>query len=280
MDERHFTFYDAERRLPNQVVLLELLEKNGYETKGKYILTSENIGIPITSMLLLCKESLDVIVKEQNSLLENERNKVVATLTLDQFYEETSFSPLSAGLSDSKSLSWSKEKVWDIDPAPTISGSVVAYQSYIYKPDPPIGKLTEIFKAPNQNWVVYNPVIHAKQPHLNEINLIQIYKNIILFSEFTYAVQQRVSSEGSSLKNHCNKTFTPVKRGRHFDSVCGKRGGIIHGGSFKLKIDSMTSKLIFENEKDDVATKFTKSFSEMIEWVDGTYDEMASCLAR
>jgi hypothetical protein len=59
----------------------------------------------------------------------------------------------------------------------------------------------------------------------------------------------------------------------------GNGGGIIHEGSFKIKIDPMTSKLTFGKENDSVATKYRKSFDEMLEWIDTMYKEMNSYLS-
>ena len=64
-DERYFNFYDQKKRLTNQVDLLSRLENKGYEIKNKMILSTEKIGIPVTAILLLLKESLDHIVNFQ-----------------------------------------------------------------------------------------------------------------------------------------------------------------------------------------------------------------------
>jgi hypothetical protein len=256
---------------------LAILQNNGFEEKGKYVLTTENIGIPITSMLLLAKESLDFINNEQNSLLENESNRVVDRLTQERFYKETLFSPPAAGLNVPEGFFWSKERVWSIDYRPTVSGSVVAYQSYIYKPSDAIQDLTTIWPTHNQNWVVYSGLVHSTLP-LRSKNLIQIYKHIILFSELSYAVEERVGSEREIFEGHFEVKLPRVEMGGDFISVCGKRGGIIHGASFKLNIDPKSSELVFGKEGDDVASKYNSSFDEMIAWVDANYAAMKAHL--
>jgi len=280
MDERHFSYYDVNHRLQSQTILLDLLEKKGLEKKGTYILTTDNIGIPVTSMLLLIRDSFSYIDNEQKEFLKNENNKIVDTLNLENLCKETktSFDPMVAGLSPD--IYWDKCRIWDINPSPTVSGSVVAYQSILYKPQQPIGSnLTEIFKAQDKSNVrIYKSVIHVPTVIESTKNMIQIYKNIILFSELMYALQQRVIVERRTFENVFHTKIAKIQSGNNFKSVCGKRSGIIHGGSFKLRIKSETSTMTIGNNDNDICDIFSKSFDEAISWIDQTYCEMMNKL--
>ena len=71
MDERHFDFYDKQNRLDKQPILQSNLEKQGFEKDNKYILTVKNFGVPVTSILLIMKDSQNRILKMQDELNKN-----------------------------------------------------------------------------------------------------------------------------------------------------------------------------------------------------------------
>ncbi len=278
-DERHFNFYDIPlKRLPNQIALLEKLESLGYEQKGKFILTTESIGIPVTSILLLLKEALEFIINEQHEFDKNETDKIVANLSFTDLINEIPDLIIINSTNLPQSFYYEKQKVWDLNTTPSISGSVVAYQSYIYVTPKPLGNNFDVFNYNGSRVTIYKSIIHNHSDILNEKNMIQLYKNIIMFVELSYALQQRIIEEQRLFKNFTNNHIKKLQFGNNFKSVCGKRSGIIHGGSFKLKIVPETSKIVLSKDKDVVSVKFEKSFHEVIEWTNNIYGEMLKAL--
>lgn len=272
MDERHFQFYDVSKRLKNQELLLEELIKLGFEIKGKYILTTSSIGIPITTMLIILKNTLKSIKDVQEVLLEISNNQPVFTISTDKLIADEGLS-IVPGSQHISSQMWDKKSVWYLEPTPSLSGSVAAYQTTLYKPKASLGDINSILFSTNQNVNIYKPVIHSLANKTNMKVLFELYKNIIIFLEFTYAFHERISSEIKQFNIKLAKSLTRLPLPTNFDQNCSRRGAFIHDGTFKLAINPENS-LFLIGDKDVLQDSFQKTYDEAILWADQIYGEM------
>ena len=278
-DERHFNFYDPQKRLPSQVDLLDRLEQNSYEVHNKRILTTEKIGIPVTAILLLLKESLDQIVNFQNELSTIGKNK---TKKIINEADLTTTGIINKNIGNSIiSNQWLQKEFWLADPneSPSGTGVVYVYESNQPLNSSPILSLNKYFTPGSQKVrILDNEIIRPADP-LKRKTLFGVYKNIILFLEFSYALSERITNEVESYENYTAQSISKLPLPKEFNKSCSRRGDVIHNGEFKLEVEPNASRIIF-GKNTDVQKSFELSYEEAVKYVNDIYGKMLKLLSQ
>lgn len=272
-DERHFNFYDPQKRIPNQIALLSELEAQGYEIRKKRILTTDKIGVPVTAILLIMKESLDLIKSEQAqiSLVGKYKSRTISEkdlMTRTGIVPGKTYTILT-------NQDWSEYEYYS--PASQSASGSATYEIYTgYEPKaqsyPP---LLDRFTSPNKNVIITNNEIIRTDQALKRKHLYQVYKSIISFLEFSYALSERVRFEIKSFETLTSKQISSINIPSEFNKNCNRRGQVVHNGEFHLEVEPNNSRIIFA-QKVDVEKSFEQTYDECVDWINQVYGQMLS----
>lgn len=275
-DERHFNFYDPQKRIPNQVSLLSKLETQGYEVRKKRILTTDKIGIPVTAILLIIKESLDVIKSEQNQLSIFGKSKITNTISEEELIDKLGIVP-GLGYKIVSNNEYIESEYYSPGEH-TASGTATVYVYNGYSPKYKLDKpLTDKFTSKDKSTEISQDEIKFRNNNKGRKTLYQIYKNIILFLEFTYAFAERVNFEIRTFENQVGKPTNKINIPAELNKNCSRRIQVIHNGEFHLEIEPNDSRIIFAN-KVDVEKSFDQTYDEAVVWINQVYGEMLRIL--
>ena len=179
---RFFNEYDELKRLTNQIELYKELESRGYEKYDKRILTTRNLGVPITIMLLLIKEASKIIAAKQNELIKSvihynsiTTNKIQTEYGLEIL--ETNQSTIPTEWEHTSSLYPSGDSY--------ISGSTVSRRVENFIPKTQINiLLSDIFKSSKKYMYIYRDYIQVVRMDEEKIPNINLFKSIAQLFEY------------------------------------------------------------------------------------------------
>ena len=116
------------------------------------------------------------------------------------------------------------------------------------------------------------------QEELQPLLMINIFKYLTQFLEFSYALKQRINTEVEMFNEHfaCNIDKPPTPS--LFDSFCNKRGSLIHSGNLKLIIDPDTA--ILKLGEINCIDSINTVMDEVCFWINDIYSKMCDVLER
>ena len=258
---------------PSGCILLNELEKKGYEIDGKYILTIRSFGVPTTVLYFLLVDCLNKINEFQNSLndgIDNTLFSVSSDLLPHELELNASYIPI---------ISWDKQTSKSIDHNQTASGSTAIGMSEWYFPNQQEYKtpLNEMYFSKSSNLEIGRDYIKKTSSiKENDKYLITVFKDILNFFESAYALKDRMESEFKSFSNLIGVPFK-LEIPKALNSICYKRGSIIHESNFDFDIAS-DNQLKFGNQK--IGTYLKKGIDEAENWINETYLNMVDELNK
>lgn len=275
-ERRYFNYYDTEERLPNQILLLEKLEEMNYEKDGRYILTNKKLGVPITIMLLLMKESMDLLFKEQDKL--NDLHQIKGKFTTKQMKDDFCLKTIDTLEIDIENYNWYFKQISYLEQVPSVSGCTVSVNTNILVPIEEFPRdIDSTFYSDNPNVFFHKNVVEVKPRNPDKHSMINIFKYTIQFLEFSYAVSQRLEAEQSKYKELFSIDINFLEKGPIFDSNCMKRKDFIHGGNLNIDINPKDSQLTLG--KNNLVNILNTGFDEACFWVDSIYGLMLEGIA-
>jgi hypothetical protein len=277
MNERHFNFYDSQGRLPNQPLLHHKLENNGFEKeKGKYILTAPNFGVPVTSILLLMEEANKNLLRIQNELNSTYKD----TFLPIQFQELQNKLDISGLIS---ATTWDYKNKLEVDNFTTSSGSTTFCEARLYIPREPRMdyRFSEHLKTTKPNIFIGSDYILEKIPHspdnLPKPYLIEVYKNLMMYFEFSYALSERITNHEIKtfklLTN--NKTIRFINSSGQFASNIMQRGTYTHSNFMNFSVSTNNDLMVDEKKVVDITNK---GLDSACKWVNEVYSIMLKSL--
>jgi len=276
-DGRVFNHYDAKKRLPMQVTLLRKLEELGYETKNKYILTNKRLGVPITIMLLLMKEAVEHILEEQCKV--EEVSRLISIKTTDELKKEFNVELISNDENNIKNASWEYKRCLYSNNEDIISGSSICSETNVFIPQESFNfPLEQVVKSSNSKIKIHKNVIQEIIEEPNSYSMIKLFKDIVLYLEFSYAVKERIKTEIESIKKLVSIEIDLPTNYKSFEKNCQRRGALIHGGILNVSINPSTARLCIS--KSDLVNSFEEGLNEACSWVNEVYSIMMSMLGN
>ena len=277
-DPRYFDSYSEHSKLPYQKLLLEKLLQNGCETNGKYILTTKNFGLPITSMLLIMRDSCQDLISLQNEAdkIHKRAPKPFTSIDIEKKFDVT-IDRDSPYFDDP----WKVAEMPENDPTLYTSGGNIHYTAeYAYLDQYEHGSIKPGIISNHPDTIIKERWIKKQtSDHLNgaSIPLIQIYKSLIIMLELSYAIHERVTnSEIRNFKKYSNKTLSvPIVKGV-FNENNQSRGELIHTGEIGIKFHPIEAK--FKFGKKNIEKIATDGFEETCAWVNQVYKNMYEAL--
>ena len=266
VDERYYNNYVENDPLDSQIELLNKLEAMGWEKDEDRILTTQNFGIPTTSILLLMKEAADEIEKIQTEICEkceNERikeNDLIKNHTIKIPHEEMKGNRFWKGKSSCK-----------LDEQSTVSGSGGFTFAQVIIPEGN-NKLPLDSYISSDSPKVFVGKDYIKVSEDKIVPLIKVYKATFQFHEFSYVLCERI--KGKEIAAFCKnaKIELPVPlMGKTFKGNIGRRIQIVHHSYFGFSIgDDLTIRI----SKRKLTEITRKGLNEAICWVDSVYKSM------
>jgi len=266
MDGRFIIDY-LDGKVPNQKTLLETLEIKGYETNIR-ILSIKSFGVPVTSLMLILNETLNKIKVFQEKLDERINTKLESIQSSDLPNE------LVIENETNTIINWDKGESMAIDTSITVSGSTaIGYAEWYYpSTDEFSTSLSDIYGSQNPSVEIgrdYIKVVRSEDENKRQF-LIHVFNDIINFFETAYALKDRIKFEQDKFK----ETFAEIdfpQIPRAINSVCMKRGSIIHDSSINFDI-STDNKLKFGDQR--IVDYLENGFNSAIQWIDQIYGLM------
>jgi len=265
MDKRFIEFYHK-GKVPNQVKIIKKLEENGYENGINNICTIKNFGVPVTILILLLFKKLENINKFQKEM-DEENDKITiddcnlpkGIQTKDNIYENVE--------------SWDRKISLDIDHTICNSGSMgFASQNWFFPPThSSYNDLNEIYFTSSNNIKIEKKCIkEIKKIKENNIHLIDVFEELFIFFELSYALKSRIKKEIDLFIKNFGKIEKPVIT-RKFNSICQQRGSIVHDNAIRFDINSENELTIFGKK---ITEYFSDGLKEATKWIDNIYDIM------
>jgi hypothetical protein len=277
---RFFNTYDESDRLPNQITLYEKMISAGVGNDVlNEILASKNVGVPMTIFLLLLKDSLVEIEKEQAKLSSLEVNKGnLSNIDLKSNYDIQLLKDLSRPANSWECDLWSLKQVPYHDFSPTISGSTVAYYSDVIIPDSmPDVPLGSLYGSDNPRVKFFPNVIQVKaETEPAPYPLISVFKHVAHFLEQSYAISERIDAEIQKFNHHFNVGLRRGMQPETFKAFCSKRTDYIHEGDLNVTIDPKTT--LLKTGKRELVSSATIAVDEACTWINGIYGEMVQAV--
>lgn len=266
VDERHYNNYVKNDPLDSQIELLNKMEAMGWEKDEDRILTTQNFGIPTTSILLLMKEAADEIEKIQTDICkkgENARikeNDLIKNYTIKILREEMDGNRF-----------WEIKSSCELDEQCTVSGSGGFTFSQDISPEGN-NKLSLDSYISSDNPKVFVGKDHIKVRKVKIVPLIDVYKATFQFHEFSYVLCERIKKqEITAFSKNANIELHVSTMGKTFKGNITRRGTIVHNSYFGFSIDD---DLIIRISKGKLTEITRKGLNEAICWVDSVYKSM------
>ncbi len=263
-----------ENKIPNQGLLLDELENKEFEQEGKYILTIKSFGVPTTALYLLLYDGLKKIKDFQNSLKDGMDNEIKAISKTDLPVELDLIDP------DNGINNWDMQHSKTVDHLTTASGSTaIGYCEWYYPhQNERIKPLYDLYRATPTNIEICRDYIRkiSSAEEDDRKYLIHVFKDIISFFETAYALKDRIKFEKDKFTSLVNKP-DEIQIPSDFNSICSKRGSIIHGSAFNFEI-SPENELKFGTQK--IVPYLEKGLEAAEKWINSIYVNMLKELQK
>jgi hypothetical protein len=247
-----------------------MLESNGFETKGKYILSTRSFGVPTTFMLLIMRDAMEQIKTTQDEISNLRKKLSSEPLTDLSKFKITSQKQVSTA------FDYWEVPILDNTPA---SGCPMIITCNVLSPIDSKIDLTKIYSTVEPNINIYKSAIQIKTDATDSKDTVAIHKNVILFLEFSYALSERVEHEAKTLSDMIKKTITLPLKGEMFGKNCERRGSIIHSSFLNLSIVPEDASITL-GKGSSLIDAVTQGFEEACNWVDSIYAIMLATLQR
>ena len=265
MDQRFIEFYHK-GKVPNQVKLIKKLEEKGYENGFNNICTIKNFGVPVTIFVLLLYKKLQNIDRFQKEM-DNEIAEIAIDncnlpkeiQTKENIYENIE--------------SWDRSVSLAIDTTICNSGSMgFASQNWFYPPThSSYSDLNEMYHTSSNNIKIEKKCIkEIKEKKENNIHLIDVFEELFIFFELSYALKSRIDKEIELFTENFEEIEIP-NINREFNRICQQRGNIVHDNAIKFEITSKNELTIFGKK---ITIYFRCGLEKATEWIDDIYYKM------
>lgn len=273
---RYINEYMPNIDVSNQKKLLERLEMMGFEKNGKYILTKKQFGVPITAMLFIMNDAMKSTFEKQDDLKKNYSQKKLKNEDVIGTYVEPK--KLSEKVDeDFKAGEWTHVTGPNSNYPVTISGtSAYSVTQYLYPPDELNDDLKNTFRSIRPNFIIHHRMIEIKQENAQKKSMIDIFKNAIIFMEFSYAISQRIETEVTKFNDLFDQNIKIAIKGKIFSDNCMRRKPIIHNGILSISIDHKSNTI--QISKNNLCHVMELGFQEAYNWINKVYGIMLSAL--
>lgn len=269
-DRRCYCDY-VQEEIPSQPLLLNRLERAGFEVSDRRVLTTKLLGVPMTIFLLVLREAIEAIEAEQTNLTTAHRvignvshNDLVSRyrLALQQQFPGVQFPPAS----------WEHSSPWAMGTA-ALSGCTVYDQTHVYSPaSAPPAPLDQILASPLQNVRIYKKVIRVDDEAPVQRPMIDLFKPTFTALEMSYAVQQRGEAEVTRFNTLLGATLVPEPLPAEFGANCARRGTLLHEGNLGIEIRPEDSLVLLGGTL--LVEGLKTSLNQACRWVDAHYSAM------
>lgn len=259
--------------LLSQSVLLERLEAMGLEREDRRVLTTKRLGVPMTTMLLVCRDAVKAIEQEQAALSAAHvaRETVETPGLLAQYGLE--YQP---GATEFSPSGWQRSTPW-VRGDLAVSGCSVYQQTNVFTPsEAPPSPLTSIFRSRSPELTVYSSIIRVDAAQPEARPMITLFRPLFIALEAFYGIEQRLRYEAGRFVSVTATTFEARTPPDALHRWCNRRGPFLHEGNLSLELAPETSELFIGEEQLVAALCDCMSVTET--WLENNYAGMLANL--
>ncbi len=269
-DERCYSDYVPDK-LPSQRLLLDKLEELGKEKGNSRILTTASVGVPVTIFLLVIREAIEALCKEQSELIAS--HYVIVGYSSSQVQEKFNLNINGMFPDIPQNTRWELSTPWTTAKTPAVSGCHMIETVYLLKPNPsPDFPLNVALSSPLSGVTAYKNVLRIENPASEKRPLINVFKPTFICLESFYALNERLEAEINAFCKVTKVTMARLSVPSTFDAMCRRRGNLTHDGNLAIFIEPETS-IIYLGD-DNLVDSMKAALEEACVFSESIYSSM------